>query len=173
MREMTRRASLPTVWLLVILVAILLGSCGSDGSPSSGDGGLATPSAPPVVSASGTKPTITIPNGAPPPTLQVKDITVGTGPEAVPGATVVVHYVGASWSTGQEFDASWDSGQPFPFVLGSGTVIPGWEQGVAGMKVGGRRQLVIPPDLAYGPEGRGPIGPNETLVFVIDLLAVQ
>lgn len=89
------------------------------------------------------------------------------------GAMVTVHYVGVSYSTGEEFDASWNSGQPFPFVLGQALVIPGWEQGVVGMRVGGSRQLVIPPDLAYGPAGRPPvIAPNETLIFVIDLLAV-
>ena len=99
---------------------------------------------------------------------------VGDGPAAQPGQTVTVHYVGVSALNGRQFDASWDRGEPFEFQLGAGSVIPGWEQGVAGMKVGGRRQLVIPPRLAYGPQGSPPsIGPNETLVFVIDLLAVS
>jgi peptidylprolyl isomerase len=84
-----------------------------------------------------------------------------------------VQYVGVSYSTGEQFDASWDSGQPFQFQLGAQMVIPGWDQGVAGMKKGGRRELVIPPDLAYGPQGRPGIAPNETLVFVIDLLSVD
>jgi peptidylprolyl isomerase len=87
---------------------------------------------------------------------------------------VTVHYVGVSKANGRQFDASWDRGEPFQFQLGAGQVIPGWDQGVAGMKVGGRRELVIPPRLAYGPAGSPPtIGPNETLVFVVDLLAVQ
>ena len=85
-----------------------------------------------------------------------------------------VQYVGISFKNGRQFDASWDRGEPFAFQLGAGQVIPGWDQGVEGMKVGGRRQLVIPPDLAYGKQGSPPaIGPNETLVFVIDLLGVQ
>ncbi|HSI81377.1 MAG TPA: FKBP-type peptidyl-prolyl cis-trans isomerase [Solirubrobacterales bacterium] len=90
-----------------------------------------------------------------------------------PGDLVSVHYVGALHSDGSEFDAPWDRGEPFAFQLGAGKVIPGWDEGVAGMRVGGRRQLVIPPDKAYGRQGSGPIGPNETLVFVVDLLDVS
>jgi peptidylprolyl isomerase len=115
------------------------------------------------------KPAIPTPAGDPPATLKVRDIVTGTGPAAKAGDTVTVRYVGASWSTGAEFDASWDRGEPFPFPLGAGQVIPGWDKGVAGMKKGGRRELVIPPDLAYGPTGQGTIGPDETLVFVVDL----
>lgn len=116
------------------------------------------------------KPTIPKPKGTPPAKLVIKDIVEGKGPAVKAGDTATVQYVGASWSTGQEFDASWDRGQPFPFPLGGGQVIPGWDQGVEGMKVGGRRELVIPPDLGYGAQGSPPaIGPNETLVFVIDL----
>jgi peptidylprolyl isomerase len=97
----------------------------------------------------------------------------GTGETARAGQQVTVQYVGVSFLNGRQFDASWDRGEPFQFELGAGSVIPGWDQGVVGMKVGGRRQLVIPPDLAYGPQGSPPtIGPNETLVFVIDLLSV-
>jgi peptidylprolyl isomerase len=95
------------------------------------------------------------------------------GKPAKAGDQVTVQYVGISFLNGRQFDASWDRGEPFQFQLGAGSVIPGWDQGVEGMKVGGRRQLVIPPDLAYGPQGSPPtIGPNETLVFVIDLLSV-
>ena len=120
------------------------------------------------------KPSVFItPGEAPPKELVTDDLEVGTGDEAVSGQPVEVHYVGVSWQTRKQFDASWDRGQPFPFQLGAGQVIPGWDRGVAGMKVGGRRELIIPPELAYGPEGSPPaIGPNETLIFVIDLLEV-
>ncbi len=120
------------------------------------------------------KPEIDRPEGAPPADLETADITVGDGPEAQPGNTVTVHYVGVSHSTGAEFDASWNRGEPLRFGLGSGQVIPGWDQGVAGMKVGGRRRLTIPPHLAYGDRGAGGvIKPNETLIFVVDLVAVN
>lgn len=121
-----------------------------------------------------TKPTVEVPDGPPPEELQVTDITEGDGEEANAGDTVEVQYVGVSYSNGKEFDSSWDSGQPFTFQLGAGSVIPGWDQGIEGMKVGGRRELIIPPDLAYGKQGSPPaIKRNETLVFVVDLLAVN
>ena len=105
--------------------------------------------------------------------LELEDITVGDGDEAVTGKVVEVHYVGVSWSSGNQFDASWDRGQTFKFGLGRGQVIAGWDQGVAGMKVGGRRRITIPPMLGYGKRGAGGvIGPDETLVFVVDLLGV-
>jgi peptidylprolyl isomerase len=119
------------------------------------------------------KPSIQIPAGAPPTTLQIEDLVVGQGAEATPGRGVTVHYVGVAWSTRKQFDASWDRGDPFKFPLGGGRVIKGWDQGVAGMKVGGRRKLTIPPDMGYGARGAGgSIGPNETLVFVVDLLSL-
>jgi peptidylprolyl isomerase len=109
----------------------------------------------------------------PPAELLVEDLVVGDGEEATPGQQVDVHYVGVAWSTGEQFDASWDRGSPFSFGLGQGRVIRGWDEGVAGMKVGGRRRLTIPPELAYGEQGAGGvIGPGETLVFVVDLLGV-
>ena len=112
--------------------------------------------------------------GDPPADLVVEDLSVGDGPEAQPGQTVSVHYVGVSHSTGREFDASYNRGEPFAFPLGGGQVIAGWDQGVAGMKVGGRRKLTIPPHLGYGARGAGGvIKPNETLAFVVDLLGVQ
>jgi len=121
------------------------------------------------------KPDVTIPSGEAPPTvLAVDDLQVGSGAEAVDGAAVDVHYVGVSWGTGKQFDASWDRRETFSFRLGAGQVIPGWDQGVRGMRVGGRRRLTIPPELAYGARGAGGvIGPNETLVFVVDLLGVS
>lgn len=120
-----------------------------------------------------TRPEIDFP-GEVPSDLVIEDITVGDGPEAVGGTTVQVHYVGVAHSSGEEFDSSYDRGQPLPFRLGAGQVISGWDQGVAGMKVGGRRKLTIPPHLAYGSRGAGGvIGPNETLIFVCDLVAVR
>ncbi|HEX7442864.1 MAG TPA: FKBP-type peptidyl-prolyl cis-trans isomerase [Acidimicrobiales bacterium] len=123
--------------------------------------------------ASDTKPVVTIPEGPPPGELLIEDIEVGDGTEAVPGRPVSVHYVGVSWSTGSEFDSSWNRSELFEFPLGSGQVISGWDQGVVGMKVGGRRRLTIPPHLGYGAQGAGGvIAPNETLVFVVDLYDV-
>lgn len=120
------------------------------------------------------KPQIDRPEGPAPSDLEKSDITVGEGQEAKAGDTVSVHYVGVSHSTGDQFDASWDRGEPLRFGLGAGQVIPGWDQGVAGMKVGGRRKLVIPPHLAYGERGAGGvIKPNETLIFVVDLIGVN
>ncbi|TVT44162.1 FKBP-type peptidyl-prolyl cis-trans isomerase [Amycolatopsis rhizosphaerae] len=120
------------------------------------------------------KPEIDRPEGPPPADLEITDITVGDGPEATSGKVVSVHYVGVSHSTGAEFDASWNRGEAFRFPLGQGHVIPGWDQGVVGMRVGGRRKLVIPPHLAYGSRGAGSvIKPNETLIFVVDLVGVS
>jgi peptidylprolyl isomerase len=112
--------------------------------------------------------------GDPPTDLVVEEITVGDGPEAKAGQQVTVHYVGVAHSTGKEFDASYNRGDTFDFPLGAGRVIAGWDQGVQGMKVGGRRKLTIPPHLGYGAAGApGAIKGNETLIFVVDLLGVQ
>jgi len=120
------------------------------------------------------KPTVDPHEGAPPADLLVEDITVGDGDEAQPGQLATVHYVGVSHSTGEQFDASWDRGESFQFPLGAGRVIAGWDRGVVGMKVGGRRKLVIPPHLGYGDRGAGgAIKPGETLIFVVDLLGVN
>lgn len=119
------------------------------------------------------KPEVTIPDIEPPADLVKEDLEVGDGPEATAGKPVSVHYVGVSWSTGRQFDASWDRNEPFAFGLGSGQVITGWDEGVVGMKVGGRRRLTIPPHLGYGDRGAGGvIKGGETLVFVVDLLGV-
>jgi len=121
------------------------------------------------------KPHVYVPAGeAPPAELVIEDIEVGDGEEAKAGHNVEVHYAGNAWSTRQQFDASWDRGETFSFQLGAGQVIGGWDQGVAGMKVGGRRRIVIPPELGYGSRGAGGvIKPNETLVFVVDLIGVS
>ena len=121
------------------------------------------------------KPQVDVPSDQPPSyQLELEDIEVGSGEEATAGQVVEVHYVGVSWSTGREFDASWDRGDTFKFSLGKGQVIQGWDQGVAGMKVGGRRRITIPPMLGYGKRGAGGvIGPDETLVFVVDLVGVR
>ena len=120
------------------------------------------------------RPIIEPPEGNPPTDLEITEIIVGEGPEAAAGHDVTVHYVGVSWSTGEEFDASWNRGDTFKFGLGAGQVIGGWDQGVQGMKVGGRRQLTIPPHLGYGAQGAGGvIKPNETLIFVVDLIEIH
>jgi peptidylprolyl isomerase len=119
------------------------------------------------------KPEVDFPEGAAPEKLEVTDIWMGDGPEAKAGDTVEVHYVGVAFSTGEEFDASWNRGEPLRFRLGVGQVIAGWDQGVQGMKVGGRRKLVIPPGLAYGDRGAGrSIKGGETIIFICDLVSV-
>ncbi len=124
--------------------------------------------------ASAQKPDVSVPDGDPPTELVVEDLEEGDGQEAKPGAKVEVHYVGVAWSSGKQFDASWDRRSTFSFQLGARQVIGGWDQGVAGMKVGGRRRLTIPPELGYGSRGAGgAIKPNETLVFVVDLVGVK
>jgi peptidylprolyl isomerase len=110
---------------------------------------------------------------APPQDLTVIDVRVGDGTEAQAGDNVNVQYTGVSWSNGQMFDSSWQRNMPFTFPLGDGRVIAGWDQGVAGMRVGGQRLLILPPQFAYGDRGTGPIAPGETLIFVVDLLSVN
>jgi peptidylprolyl isomerase len=120
------------------------------------------------------RPEIDFPEGEPPQDLQIVDEVVGEGAEAKAGMTVRTHYVGVAFSTGEEFDASWNRGQPLDFRLGVGQVIAGWDQGIQGMKVGGRRRLTIPAHLAYGDRGAGgAIKPGETLIFVVDLVDVR
>ncbi|HET8862749.1 MAG TPA: FKBP-type peptidyl-prolyl cis-trans isomerase [Solirubrobacterales bacterium] len=146
--------------------ALAVSGCG-------GDEGSSTDSTTAQAPAKKTKPKVTVPSGAPPAQLETKDLEEGTGAEAKAGDEVTVQYVGVTYKNGKEFDASWNRGEPYPFTLGGSEVIPGWEQGVEGMKEGGRRELIIPPELGYGERGFPPaIPPNETLVFVIDLLEV-
>lgn len=160
---------------LVACAVLAFAGCGDDDSSNDSAGGDS--SAPLETSADAStrsKPQVVMPRGAAPKQLEKIDMIEGTGAEAKSGDEVTVHYVGVGLESGKEFDASWDRNEPFSFPLGAGEVIPGWDQGVVGMKVGGQRELIIPPELAYGPEGRPPaIGPNEPLVFVIDLLAVS
>ncbi|HEV7364001.1 MAG TPA: FKBP-type peptidyl-prolyl cis-trans isomerase [Solirubrobacteraceae bacterium] len=175
-----RRAAL----ILVVSVLVLAG-CGGGGkdkstaSTAAAPAATATATAPGAAGAGGTtqlqtKPKVTVPSGKPPTKLVIRDIVKGTGATAQAGDTVSVHYVGVSYANRKQFDASWDRHQPFTFQLGGGMVIPGWDQGIVGMKVNGRRELIIPPALGYGAQGQPPaIAPNDTLVFVIDLLRVQ
>ena len=126
---------------------------------------------PAVTGNAGEAPTIAAPSGTPPTTLETKDIIVGTGTEVLATSTLTVHYTLMSWSNGAIVESSWNGGQPATFPLSG--VIAGWQQGLPGAKVGGRRLLVIPAELGYGPNGSGPIGPNETLIFVVDIIAVS
>jgi len=155
----------------VIVGAILISRAG--GGESAEKASCTKPPGPVAKSANRTKPKVEVPDCEPPTTLVANELEKGTGAVAKPGDEVTVQYVGVGFDSEEEFDASWGR-EPFTFTLGAGEVIPGWEQGVEGMKVDGRRELVIPADLAYGPSGSPPtIGPNETLVFVIDLLKVK
>ena len=175
-----------TVLTLVLALSAGVAACGEDDEPASESAATATPTETP--SAAGvealvqgtprktdSKPQIPAPEGDPPTELVTRDIVKGKGPKAKRGDTLSMQYVGTSWSTGQQFDASWDRGaQPFAFQLGAGMVIAGWDNGLVGMQKGGRRLLVIPPDQGYGPQGTpdGTIAPNETLVFVVDLVRI-
>jgi len=145
--------------LAVIVGIVLIGRGGDDAEESPADG---------------EKPTVEIAEGDPPTELEIEDLEEGDGEEAAEGDQLSVNYVGVLYENGEEFDNSYDRGVPFDFPLGGGQVIPGWDEGLVGMKVGGRRQLTIPPDLGYGPQGQPPdIPPDSTLVFVIDLVAIN
>jgi peptidylprolyl isomerase len=161
--------------------AILAVGCGSSKSKSTTTTTTSASSSTPAISQTlpaadtdlSTKPVIPKPTAPPPAALESRDVVKGKGTAAKAGDKLTVQYVGVAYSTGQQFDASWDRGQTFPFQLGAHMVIPGWDQGLVGMKVGGRRELIIPPALAYGPQGQPPaIAPNETLIFMIDLKRV-
>jgi peptidylprolyl isomerase len=172
------RRLLPLALACAALFAV--GCGGDDDDDGGGSAATATSAAPTATSPATTasqgkvdlskKPVVRPPSGPPPKQLQIKDIVEGSGQATKSGDTLTVQYVGVNYADGKQFDASWDRGEPFSFPLGAGQVIPGWDQGLVGMKPGGRRQLTIPPDLAYGAQGAPPdIPPNATLVFVIDL----
>jgi peptidylprolyl isomerase len=147
----------------VIIAAVLIGQSGGDDEAEE-----------PATAERQDKPEVEIPEGNPPEELVIEDLEEGEGDEAQAGDQLTVDYVGVLYDGGDEFDESFSKPEPFQFVLGQGGVIPGWDEGLEGMKVGGRRQLVIPPDQAYGPQGRPPdIPPDSTLVFVIDLVAIN
>jgi peptidylprolyl isomerase len=171
---------------LALALSAGIAACGEDDEPAAGGEPEAAATPTPTETASeagveaivqaigkdtGAKPEIPAPQGDPPPELVIRDIVPGKGPKAKAGDQLSMQYVGVSWSNGQQFDASWDRGaQPFAFQLGAGMVIPGWDTGLVGLRKGGRRLLIIPPDMGYGPQGTpdGTIAPNETLVFVVD-----
>jgi peptidylprolyl isomerase len=156
-------------------LALVVAGCGSgDSTTSSSSGEETSSSKESEAPEKKTKPKVEKPSGAPPKELVTNDLEEGSGAEAKSGDTVTVQYVGVNYKTGKEFDSSWSRSEPFSFTLGAGEVIPGWDQGIEGMKVGGRRELIIPPELGYGTAGAPPaIPPNETLIFVVDLEAVE
>jgi peptidylprolyl isomerase len=148
----------------------VLAFAGCGGSDDSSTGSTATTT---EAAALTEKPKVEVPSGPPPKQLEIKELQPGGGAPVENGDYVTVQYVGVNYKSGTEFDASWNRGEPFPFTVGGNEVIPGWEKGLLGMRPGGRRELIIPPDLAYGETGSPPlIPPNETLVFVIDLFEV-
>lgn len=176
----------------VLALALGLAGCGDDSDPSPDSSATTpTPTATPTAAAADAatvegvqiadaenlraEPIVTVPTDAEPPTeLVSRDLVTGNGERVGRNDEVSVRYTGYSWSTGEKFDASWNNGsEPISFPLGAQAVIPGWDEGVPGMRVGGRRLLIIPPDLGYGPTGQGPIGPDETLVFVVDAVAAN
>lgn len=169
--------------ILVACLALFAAGCGGsdDDTTSAGETGAATEAtteatSPAEESSSGdkTKPTVTVPKNVSPKQFAIQEIEEGTGATAKKGDTVTVQYVGVGYDSEEEFDSSWSRNEPFSFTLGAGEVIAGWDKGLVGMKVGGRRELLIPANLAYGQTGSPPaIGPNETLIFVVDLLAVE
>jgi peptidylprolyl isomerase len=179
------------ILLLVALAALGIAGCGGDDNDSTSSTPASTPAAttteaeaPADTATTDTettqdpslaqKPVVKVPKGPAPKLLQVDDIVEGTGDAAKAGDTLTVDYVGVLYKNGKQFDASWDNGKPFQFQLGAGNVIQGWDQGLVGMKVGGRRELIIPPNLGYGAEGSPPvIPPNAPLVFVVDLKAIN
>lgn len=187
-------APMQRVFLIIVAcLALFVAGCGDDSSTTSSGAGTTAESSSPQdettgeessaeegageeagEAASGKKPKVTVPSGPPPKELETNELKTGSGPAAKAGDEVTVQYVGVGYDTKKQFDASWDRGEPFTFNLGGGEVIPGWEEGIEGIKVGGRRELIIPPELAYGSAGAPPaIGPNETLIFVVDLVGVK
>ena len=170
------RTVLAVALVFTMVGAIFLGVTSmsdSDMSDSANSAGTSSSaSALPVVTANaGEAPSISAPSGTPPAELTTSDVIVGTGTEVLPTSTLTVHYTLMAWSTGQVIESSWDSGQPATFPLAN--VVEGWQKGLPGAKVGGRRLLILPPEMGYGPAGSGPIGPNETLIFAVDIIGVS
>ncbi|CAB4549979.1 unannotated protein [freshwater metagenome] len=164
------RTVLAVALVFTMVGAIFLGVTSMSDSGMSDSGSSA--SALPVVSANaGEAPSISAPSGTPPAELTTSDVIVGTGAEVLPTSTLTVHYTLMAWSTGQIIESSWDGGQPATFPLAN--VVEGWQKGLPGAKVGGRRLLILPPEMGYGPAGSGPIGPNETLIFAVDIIGVS
>jgi peptidylprolyl isomerase len=167
--------------LLAVVAAVVVAGCGGSSkasgivpAPEAGSTQASVPTTPKPPPALAKKPTVTLPSGPAPTKLVTKDLVQGTGQTVKPGQTVTVNYVGVLYKTGKEFDSSWKTGQPATFPLTAGGVIQGWVQGIPGMKVGGRRELIIPASLAYGKAGRPPTIPaNSPLVFVVDLLSIS
>lgn len=168
-----RRRTMLSV-LSALAAGTTLAACGGDAPSDDASAASSTDGAPTEVPDSRKAPTVEVPEGNPPAELKIEDDIVGGGAEATKGSTLQVHYVGVSWSTGDEFDSSWQRGEPLEFQVGKGMVIEGWDEGLQGMKVGGRRRITIPPEMAYGSQGAGGvIGPEETLIFVCDLVSVE
>jgi FKBP-type peptidyl-prolyl cis-trans isomerase len=167
--------------LLALVAGVVVAGCGGSSNasgivaaPQGGATAASVPTTPKPPPALATKPTVTVPTGPAPTKLVTKDLVQGTGQTVKPGQTVTVNYVGDLYKTGKEFDSSWKTGQPATFPLTAGGVIEGWVKGIPGMKVGGRRELIIPASLAYGKAGRPPTIPaNSPLVFVVDLLSIS
>jgi peptidylprolyl isomerase len=172
---MSRR---PLALILTAALALAAAGCGSSNDKTTSTSSSSTAettdtAAAPTSAKPRPKPKVKVPAGKAPKKLVIKDLIPGTGQAAKAGDPITVNYIGVNFADGKPFDNSYDRGQPFPFQLGGGQVIPGWDRGLVGMKVGGRRELVIPPSLAYGPQGQPPvIKPNETLVFIVDLLSI-
>lgn len=155
-----------------LCLAVAIAGCGGGDDSSSSSGAETAASAP--QESINKKPVVDVPSGPPPTQLETIDLIEGSGPEAKAGDNVSVQYVLVDYKSGKEIESSWERNEPLPFTLGSNAVIPGWEQGVEGMKVGGRRELIIPPELAYGSAGSPPvIKPNATLIFVVDMVAIE
>lgn len=174
---MTKITARHAIALGLSAIALAAAGCGDDDdtatTPADTTPTATTPAEEPVVAPTRSKPKVTVPRGTPPKRLQIKDLIEGKGPAAKAGDPLAVNYVGVLYKGGKGFDNSYDRGQPFPFQLGAGQVIPGWDEGLVGMKVGGRRRLIIPPADAYGAAGQPPTIPrNATLVFVVDLQSI-
>ena len=165
------KKTLVKIFAVLAAATIVFASITSLGGDNKVTDSVSAGAFPAVTGKAGEAPTISPPTGAAPATLQTKDIIVGTGTEVLATSTLTVHYTLMTWSKGAIVESSWSSGQPATFPLSG--VIAGWQEGLPGAKVGGRRLLVIPADKGYGPNGSGPIGPNETLIFVVDIIAVS